>query len=479
MNIKKLLIIISLFFISNYIYSQKDTGYKISVKYNGQVADTCYLGYYHGRFQYSKDTAYFDKKGLAVFENNDESLNRGVYFIILPNKRHFDIIIVQEQVFSIEIDTSDIIGSMKIKGSVENERFVNYNKSMVVLSQKMTELKELEQKYSENEHDSIVIIKDEISATLKQMTELKENFVEKYPESFTTKIFLITKDPEIPESPILEDGEINSSFSYYYYKNNYFKHIDLTDDAIVRTPVFHSRLEKFFTSVIAQYPDTIIYEIDKLTSKVEDVPELFKYIVWFLTYHYETSQIMGFDAVFVYMAETYYKTDRAFWASETVKSKIIEKAEKTKPLLLGKVAPNMALMDTSLQNYIPLHNIRANYLIMLFWEPDCGHCKKEIERLNNFYTENKEKYGLMVYSVCTDTNLTKWKKLIDEKDIANWINVNATRSALGHYQELYDMFSTPTIYLLDKSKKIIAKRLGAEGVVNFIPKHYANKKERE
>ena len=114
---------------------------------------------------------------------------------------------------------------------------------------------------------------------------------------------------------------------------------------------------------------------------------------------------------------------------------------------------------------------------MVFWDPGCGHCKKELERINVFWKEEGVKYDVKVYSICTDTNLTDWKNKIKEKQILEWINVNGTRSALGNYQELYDVFSTPLIFILDQEKKIIAKKLGAEATTKFIPQWDATRNE--
>ena len=67
--------------------------------------------------------------------------------------------------------------------------------------------------------------------------------------------------------------------------------------------------------------------------------DLFKYTVHHLTYKYETSNIMGMDAVFVCMAKEYYcpaNNSKAFWLDSTKLVDLCEKAEKTYPLLIGK-----------------------------------------------------------------------------------------------------------------------------------------------
>jgi len=460
---------------SGEVFSQN--AYKITVKTNAFTDTVCYLYHYYGKFQMAVDTAYFNNKGIAIFEKKDKALERGIYFIFFPNKKHLDFVVNQDQVITFQVDTNDISRNTKVTGSRENQLFYEYNNRVSDIGLEIDAFKKLEEKYKDSNEDSLKIVQEKIISLNKKLLDQKQLFIDKNPGSLVSKVFLLTKDPDLPEPPLREDGKPDSVYLYNYYKNNYWENMDFSDDALVRTPVFHARLERFTSSVIVQHPDSVIREIDNLVKKTEHNRELFKYVVWFLTFHYETSSIMGHDAVFVHLVDTYYRTGKAFWASETVLNKILERADKLRPILIGKIAPNMALMDTSLTSYSQLWQVDANYTVMIFWDPDCGHCKREVEKLNSIFIEQGDDLGIKIYSVCADTSLVRWKNMIDEKGISEWINVNGTRSALGHYQQLYDVFSTPLIYVLDREKKIIAKRLAAENVPAFIKQFEAIKRE--
>jgi len=477
-KIMKFLLLLS--FMTFVVQSEAQSSYKITVKNNGFKDTTLYLGYYYGKFQYAKDTARFDNKGVAVFEKKNKTLDRGVYFIVFPNKKHLDFIVNNEQVMTFEVDTTDIVRKTKITGSKENQLFYNYNKEMADVGVAFEALRAAEERMKDSGSDSLEIIKNEMKKLNDLMQQKRDDFVKQNPGALVSKIFLLTKDPDLPEPPLKENGRPDSAYLYTFFKDNYWMNMDFSDDALVRTPVFHARLERFISQVVIQHPDSVTSEIDKLVAKTEQTPELFKYVVWFLTFHYETSQIMGHDAVFVHMVDKYYKTGKAFWASDAVLTKILQRADKIRPILIGSFAPNMALLDTTLKSYIQLWSIQAAYTVMIFWDPDCGHCKKEVEKVNKFYIDEGKLYDMKVYSICTDTSLTRWKEKIKEKEIEHWINVNGTRSALGNYQELYDVFATPLIFILDKDKKIIAKKIGAENVSYFIKQTDATKpKENE
>jgi len=49
-----------------------------------------------------------------------------------------------------------------------------------------------------------------------------------------------------------------------------------------------------------------------------------------------------------------------------------------------------------------------------------------------------------------------------------WITVIGPRTYVGHYQDLYDSQTTPTIYILDDKKKIIGKKLPVDKLEEFF-----------
>jgi hypothetical protein len=74
---------------------------------------------------------------------------------------------------------------------------------------------------------------------------------------------------------------------------------------------------------------------------------------------------------------------------------------------------------------------------------------------------------LEIFSVCSDTSLVKWKEAVRKRHM-NWINVDGPRTLTGDYHEQYDVHTTPVIYILDRDKKIIAKRLRTDQVELFL-----------
>jgi thiol-disulfide isomerase/thioredoxin len=175
---------------------------------------------------------------------------------------------------------------------------------------------------------------------------------------------------------------------------------------------------------------------------------------------------MGIDRVFVHVVDTYYITHQATWERPSVVENLIKKANRLSPILIGEISPNMVMIDTNNQP-ISMYSIKSNFLILFFWDPDCGHCEQEIPKLKDFYDKQKDSLGIKIFAVCSDTSIIKWKSAIRKRKM-DWINVDGPRTLTGDYHEQFDVSTTPVIYILNNRKEIIAKRLVTEQFLLFF-----------
>ena len=452
----------------------QDSGYEIKIEIKNAEDTVLYLANYYGDKTYLTDTSSNLKKGRFLF-SGDSLLPGGIYIIAgQKNNRYFELIIDKEQRFEIVTDLKDINGKVKVKNSEENQIFFDYIKFNVSNYKIIQDLNNQLKTIKDNS-DSTELIRYKIDSINKALGDYKEQIIAQYPESFVAVIFKAMKEPELENVPLLPDGREDSVYAYQFYKNHFWDEVDLSDERLLQTPVFNSKLEKFFTRVIYQIPDTINHEADIFIDKVRENKEIFKYVVWYLTFKYETSKIMGFDEIFVHMVDNYYASGEAFWADSTIIKSITEQANALRGILIGEKAPELILMDTA-GLFVSLHHIKTSYLVLLFYEHDCGHCKKEIDVLKKW--EESSSINFNVYAVCTDTSLVKWKNFVESKEM-NWINVNGTRSLSGNYHKLYNISITPTLFLLDENKKIIAKRLKSDQLEPFIENYEKNRMKND
>ncbi|MBL4654068.1 MAG: DUF5106 domain-containing protein [Flavobacteriales bacterium] len=485
--IKKLLIATTLLIYTAAAYSQK--GYKFTFNVEGVQDTVIYLAGYYGAKQYYKDTTKVDKNGNFVFEG-EEPFPGGIYSIVMPDQKTYFEFNITEPKFTMTTKRNDLVMSMSVKGSEENKVFYDYLQFINGQQKKAAPLrKKLKNKQEEKEEnqkskkldEEIKKVKEELSAIDTEVKKYKIDMIAANGDKLVGKIFSTSQDPEVPDAPKGEDGKpLDKDFSYKYYKAHYLDGVDFCDERLLRSPVFHNKLDYYIKKLTIQIPDSINKEADMLLEKAKCKKEMFKYVTHYITNSYEKSKIMCMDRVFVHMAQEVYCKDLAWWVDSAQKAKICNRAETLAPLMCGEVAPNIILQDTSEEKWINMHEIEAEYTILFFWDPGCGHCKKAMPKFKAMYDKFKGK-GVELYSPCTEFETKDWKKFVTEKEL-NWINVSdnpeinknaakyihlTTLESLN-YRDTYDIFSTPQVYLLDKDKKILAKKLSAEQLDDIL-----------
>ncbi|MCD4697326.1 MAG: DUF5106 domain-containing protein [Bacteroidales bacterium] len=444
--------------------------YEISIQLEGANDSVLYLANYYGDKTYLTDTAYMNRKGVFVFEG-DSVLPGGIYIIAgQSNNKYFELIVEHDQKFSVQAEMQDVISSAKIKGSEENELFFNYISQTIRTTKALEKLKAERKKYSKGD-DLFLKTGLQIKDTELKIQEYKDSLVESDPKSLLAGIIKAMIEVKPKNVPVLENGRKDSIFLYNYYKNHYWDNFDLTDERLLRTPLFHKKLENYFGKVIYQDPDTIVKEADKIIEITRTNKETFKYVIWYLTFKFETSKIMGFDEIFVHMVDSYYAKGEAFWADSSLIKSLTKRAYELHNVLIGNPAKNLILLDTN-DRFRSLYHEEAPYIVVLFYEYDCSHCHREIDALKKWYENNE--IGFEVFAVSSDTSLAKWKKFVRDKEMT-WINVNGTRSVTPDYHHLYDISITPTLFLLDNEKKIIAKRIKTGQLKPFLENYHRNR----
>ncbi len=466
---KKILLILVLVNIVVYTFSQN---HEIKIRVKAVNTGEVYLGHYYGENQYVIDTASIDKKGFATFKG-EKKLDGGVYLVLFQSRdmTYFEILIGDDQEFSIETDTLDFYKkNIKAKGSIDNKEFFEFKKNDRKFGVESYYLQTSYKKYSTNK-DSVNAIRARLTALGKK----REKFLDKTVTSVKSKtlkaIVNLMRDIEIPSLNIPENSSNKDSIrmvKYNYYKTHFWDYVDFSDSTILKTQVFEPKLKRYMTQIIVQRADTIIKEGKLLIEKAKSCPKMYRFMVEYMLGYADKSKLMGMDKVFVEIAKTYYLKGLATWADSSRISKIKSSVEKTEPNLVGNAAPDLQRLESVDNKYYTLYDIKSEYTVLAFWEPKCGHCKVEIPKLYKVYENLKAKgIDVEVMAIYTQVKREPWEKFIEEKEITDWLNVY-DKYQFTNFRMLYNIFATPSIYLLDKNKKIIGKKLGAEQVEKFL-----------
>ena len=447
-------------------------GYEINVQINGLKNSKLYLGFHYGNKQFIKDTIQLNANGAGTFQG-EEALQQGIYLVITPKKKYFEILAGEDQHFSLQTNVNNFVNTLQFQGSEINQAFNEYQKFMMKQNRQSSALKK-KLKAVKGNKDSTKLIQKQLGELDKQVKSKWNSIISEYPNSLLAAIIKGMKNVEVPDFDISGSAQKKDSVRWekrhQFYKNHYFDHIDLSDSRMVRTPILHRKIDHYFNNILVQKPDSIIPQIDRIVEKTRGSDETFQYVVRYLLNHYQQSNIMGMDEVFVHVAEKYYLSGQADWVDSSTLSKLRDRVSKIKPNIIGKKAPELKLITTS-GEYASLHDIESEYTLLYFWEPNCSHCKELTPKVYNLY-QDYSRDQLEVFAVYTQTERQEWMKYINNKGF-DWINTYDPKY-ISNFRKKYDVYSTPTVYLLDEDKTIVAKRLGFESLKKMLEQKIGN-----
>jgi thiol-disulfide isomerase/thioredoxin len=441
----------------------------------GTTDTIIYLANYYGNKLYYNDTTTIDKKGNFTFPGKAFK-ECGKYAIVTQNQIRFDIILDEENVV-MEFTPDCRVENLKFKESKNNIVFYDYVR---FINEKMKLRGPIDAVLTDSTktEEEKAPIREQLKAMNDEVVAYQKDMVKKNPDLLVAKLVKMSMDIELPEAP--KDSITDASkklWSYYYYRQHYWDNVDLTDPRLVRDQAFHKLIEKFVTQTLPQIPDTMTLEAKMLLDRVGKNEDAFKYIAHQFTYHFETAKIMCMDEGFVYMIDNYYAKGLCPWVKKEKIEEMKKAADEKRHCLCGEVGLNIILPDQN-DNWVSMHAQDAKYTLVVIWEATCGHCKKEVPKINELYKKWKDK-GLVVYSVHNNLEVDKWKKFIEEEKL-EFINVSrnqfimkqdsASKLIWGgtttieslNFHQYWDVNSTPKVYLMDKDHKIIAKSLGHE-----------------
>jgi thiol-disulfide isomerase/thioredoxin len=441
--------------------------YKINVEISDLSETEIYLGYYYGNKTYVKDTITLDSKGKGSFVG-DSLLEQGLYIVVMPSKSYFDVIIGEDQEFSLKTTSTDLITKLEIKGSQENQALKNFQDHMGNENKKSMQIQS-RLKGLAKDSDSIKVYQNQLQKLSDDMNIFWDKTIESNPNNVLGILVKAMKNPKIPEYQVPENIVNKDSarwfHSYSYNRDHYFDYIDFSDKRFLRTPMFHNKVETFFSKVIIQDPDTINHYIDLVIEKVEQDEEMLEYWLRHFLITYQQSNIMGMDKVFLHIAEKHILPREIEWLSDETMDKVRTEASKLRFNQIGNIAQDLK-METIHEEYARLHEITAKYTLVYFWEPHCGHCKKTTPKVLDLYHQfTRDEFE--VFAVYTQAKKEEWTKYIMDKGYDEWINV-WDQYNLTNFRYFYNISSTPSLYLLDENKKIVAKRISAETLKEIL-----------
>lgn len=260
--------------------------------------------------------------------------------------------------------------------------------------------------------------------------------------------------PAIPPMINSENDRLN------FLINHYWDSMDFTDTTYIHYPNITEQAIANYLDLLNINADRnqVDSSLDKLFSKLESEKsgKIIRYFTETMSrYLYEPNSPTRNENTYILFAERMIKSNHiGLNEADRVRARFnIEMANKNKQ---GSVASDFSYISLSGESGT-LHKLTSPYTILFFYDPECTICKKQEQSLssNSIISKWIRNNSLEILAICIDNKFEKWKSDAEHLP-SEWIVAFDMKQEITK-KTLYFIEATPSIYLLDKDKKVILK----------------------
>lgn len=435
-------------------------GCRIEIKAPGYADKYIHLAKYNQGNVYTVDSIMLTQQG-AIFKLEDK-LPVGQYLLYIRPNIQMEILLGNDQKdVKIELDVNNLANS-KVEGSKDTKLFWDYIRQMNLLDEKIQKIN----KQLEN------------STNIAQSSKLEQER-EKIEQDILQYIRLQVKEHEKEWFGAFLKGSMHIAYTSdiqnadaQYLRTHYFDNISFTDPRLWRTNFFPQKIDDYLYRVIPQIPDTVAYEASRLVAKSQADSVSFREILSWTLNESMKSKYMGMENIWAKLAEDYIIDKDIPWISTENASSIRTMYEALRYNRIGMEAHNLKLATIE-GDTINTNDIEADYTVLYFYNPTCGHCAHTTPLLRDSIYEKYKEKNLCIIAIDIDTNQESWKNYIETNDLSEWINCSDPKYKSAYWM-YYDTSAVPMIYVLDKNKRIIARKVDSENLEKLL-EHYMNR----
>lgn len=459
----KKLSFLPLVFLATTIWGQ--TGHQITVTFKPFKNQYIYLGHYFGKQYPIIDSVKLDANSTGVFKGS-KKLPGGIYLVGYPDKTgFFEILIDKQQQFSIIADTATLKKGIQFKNSPDNVQFNAYQQAMSSKGRQITQLRN-ELKGAGQEDSARVL--HQLDSLDHSIRALRVDIIEKQPNTLLATLLNAMREPELPAQLRKPANKEDSVAAYRFFHDHFWDGVNFWDGRLAYTTFFEDKLDKYYSDLVYPNPDSVIREMDNMLAYATPSEEMTRQLLLKFVNRYLNQRYMWEDAVFVHLFEKYFAQRDYDWLTPAGRKTITDRAYNLMANIMGKPAADIELPDSNGVSR-QLYADTGQYTVVCFWDATCGHCKETLPKLDSLFQEKWKNKGVSIYAISKQTDGTRadWLEFLRKNNFSGWTNVFYSKddeqarvnASIPGYSQLYDVQTFPTLYLLDKDKRIIAKKL--------------------
>lgn len=430
----------------------------INIKIRNLNHETGQLSYLKGENFIKTDSIIPIEQGNFHFSFPKNSAHSGFYRLIFSNSKWVDFVNDDEDI-SITTDANNMQDSLSILKSESNKLYYQFLKLNKQYKVKTDLLQFVLAKYPKDD--------DYYTASRNKLLQLQKDYAQfvyiisqKNPKSFIARYI---KTVQITGA----DLNLPVDKQYAYLKAHCLDKVDFNDDDLINSDAFTVKSIEYLT--LFRNPSLTKEKLEKEFMTAVDTI-LNKAKVNKLVYQHVTEYLIdgfkkfGFDQIIDYIVDNYVIKDD-LCLDEKLTNSIQRRMDQAKFLKIGSVVPQIVIPDSTGKS-INLQDIKSENTLILFFASWCPHCQELLPKINDLYKSQKQ-MKLKIMAISIDTSKSDWLTFI-QKNKFNWTNVSDLQGWNGKAATDYYLYATPTMFIVNNKKEIIAKPLNIDDITKFV-----------
>ncbi len=401
--------------------------------------------------------------GNTLTFSRAEPYQYGHYYAYLPSGSGVQLLIGEDQTFSISGDMTDFNATVQVEGSEDNRLLYEAMAYEAGLQPRFEAIGNERATASPGtpEYEDIARRRGEL--VLERISYLGKLF-EEAPNSLFTAFKRAGQNPPLNEFT-LPSGAADEQRQVADFRYHFWDGVNFNDPRLLRTPVIKNKLTRYIKELTPQNADSINVAADRLLAKTNYRGKFYEFFANWITLQYEPgkSTVMDAEAIHVHMIQNYFTRERAVWSDSMTVYGLQQRAETMAHSLVGQQAPDITVpgLDGTGKR---LYDLKKPFIAVFMFNPECEHCIEQSPKLTAAYQRHKDL--LDVYAIALDTEPAKWKAFVDAYDFGAFTNVfDPTNRSI--FKTFY-VDNTPELYLLDAERKIVSKNIKVDQLSEAI-----------
>ncbi len=416
---------------------------KISLKSNVWSDTVVYLAIYKGHQLTVTDTLKLDEGGKGKL---NKSFIIGQYELVFPDRSQKPLIINEKK-----IGLKQIGDSMSYGYSNENNLFSAYWQMQTKINNKRNTL-------SKEKIENRALT----TAKLEQLESSRFLFIK-----------LLSKRIENTlAGKIIKANCLPNDVLYFKYHpeiatfkgRTLFDNCQINDPNLLFTSIYHERIKQYLTQVLADNPNQLITELKWLIETSKSCEYNYRFLIDYWLGYFQRNKKPTSELAFEFLVNEYVVAGQTPWIEDHIVVRLKAHTEFFKNQRLGDLLPIINAFNEK-GEAIDYVSIREKYQLIVFWDPNCSHCKVEVPQYFKVYNNFSDK-GLSAVAFYDQLDKESWLNFIKENRLT-WIN-GADFDRKGNLSTELIITETPTVILLDSKGKIIDKRFKPEELKEFL-----------